>query len=152
MASRAARSSSSTLTGLPPVTLFHKRQHSSLGRVPPAGARTPPQRPGEAVPFGARRGPIRGGPRVLQPMPGPARLRELLAAGRLLVAPGGYDGLSARTAEQACFAVLYVSGGAVARSMGLPDVGLVSLTETAQRGEEVRAVTSGPLVVDADTG
>jgi len=89
---------------------------------------------------------------VLQPMAGPARLRELLAAGRLLVAPGVYDGLSARIAEQAGFEVLYVSGGAVARSMGLPDVGLVSLTETAKRVEEIRAVTSGPLVVDADTG
>ena len=89
---------------------------------------------------------------MLQPMAGPARLRELLAAGRLLVAPGVYDGLSARIAEQAGFEVLYVSGGAVARSMGLPDVGLVSLTETAKRVEEIRAVTSGPLVVDADTG
>ena len=57
---------------------------------------------------------------MLQPMAGPARLRELLAAGRLLVAPGVYDGLSARIAEQAGFEVLYVSGGAVARSMGLP--------------------------------
>ena len=89
---------------------------------------------------------------MLQPMAGPGRLKELLSQNRLLVAPGVYDGLSARIAEQAGFEVLYVSGGAVARSMGLPDVGLVSLTETAKRLEEIRSVTSIPLVVDADTG
>lgn len=89
---------------------------------------------------------------MLQSMAGPGRLKELLSQNRLLVAPGVYDGLSARIAEQAGFEVLYVSGGAVARSMGLPDVGLVSLTETAKRLEEIRSVTSIPLVVDADTG
>ncbi|HEY8530914.1 MAG TPA: isocitrate lyase/PEP mutase family protein [Limnochorda sp.] len=89
---------------------------------------------------------------MLQPMAGPGRLRELLSQRRLLVAPGVYDGLSARIAEQAGFEVLYVSGGAIARSMGLPDVGLVTLTETAKRLEEIRSVTSVPLVVDADTG
>ncbi|BAS26605.1 isocitrate lyase/PEP mutase family protein [Limnochorda pilosa] len=85
-------------------------------------------------------------------MAGPARLRELLVRDRILVAPGVYDGLSARIAEQAGFEALYVSGGAVARSMGVPDVGLVSLTETAKRLEEIREVTSLPLVADADTG
>lgn len=89
---------------------------------------------------------------MLQSMAGPGRLRELLDQQRLLVAPGVYDGLSARIAEQAGFQVLYLSGGAVARSMGIPDVGLVSLTETAKRLEEIRSVTSVPLVVDADTG
>lgn len=89
---------------------------------------------------------------MLQSMAGPAHLRRLLAQDRLLVAPGVYDGLSARIAEQAGFEVLYVSGGAVARSMGVPDVGLVSLAETARRLEEIREVTSLPLVADADTG
>lgn len=89
---------------------------------------------------------------MLHSMAGPAHLKGLLGQDRLLVAPGVYDGLSARIAEQAGFEVLYVSGGAVARSMGVPDVGLVSLAETAKRLEEIREVTSLPLVADADTG
>jgi 2-methylisocitrate lyase-like PEP mutase family enzyme len=70
----------------------------------------------------------------------------------LLIAPGVYDGLSARIAEAAGFEALYVSGGAIARSMGYPDVGLVTQTEMVKRLEEIRAVTSLPLIVDADTG
>ena len=89
---------------------------------------------------------------MLMKAQGPARLRELLASGRLVVAPGVFDGLSARIAEQVGFDALYVSGGAIARSMGYPDVGLVTQTEMVKRLEEIRAVTSLPLVVDADTG
>ena len=83
---------------------------------------------------------------------GPARLRELLARGGLIVAPGVFDGLSARIAEAAGFDALYVSGGAIARSMGYPDIGLVTQTEMVKRIEEIRAVTRLPLIVDADTG
>jgi 2-methylisocitrate lyase-like PEP mutase family enzyme len=60
--------------------------------------------------------------------------------------------LSARIAQTTGFAVLYVSGGAIARSMGYPDLGLVTLTEMVKRLEEIRAVTHLPLIVDADTG
>ena len=45
-------------------------------------------------------------------------LRELLAAPEVVVAPGVFDGLSARIAEQAGFAAVYLSGGAVARRLG----------------------------------
>jgi 2-methylisocitrate lyase-like PEP mutase family enzyme len=83
---------------------------------------------------------------------GPTHLRSLLARGGLLIAPGVYDGLSARIAESAGFDALYVSGGAIARGMGYPDVGLVTQTEMAKRLEEIRAVTRLPLIVDADTG
>ena len=83
---------------------------------------------------------------------GPARLRELLARGRLIVAPGVFDGLSARIAQAAGFEALYVSGGAIARSMGYPDIGLVTQTEMVKRIEEIRAATHLPLVADADTG
>jgi len=79
-------------------------------------------------------------------------LRTLLARGGLLIAPGVYDGLSARIAESAGFDALYVSGGAIARGMGYPDVGLVTQTEMVKRLEEIRAVTRLPLIVDADTG
>ena len=89
---------------------------------------------------------------MLQTTQGPTQLRALLAQEGLLTAPGVYDGLSAKIAEAAGMAVLYVSGGAIARSMGYPDIGLVTLTEMQKRLEEIRAVTALPLIVDADTG
>ena len=89
---------------------------------------------------------------MLQATQGPTQLRALLAQEELLTAPGVYDGLSAKIAEAAGVAVLYVSGGAIARSMGYPDMGLVTLTEMQKRLEEIRAVTALPLIMDADTG
>ncbi len=89
---------------------------------------------------------------MLQTTQGPTELRALLAQEGLITAPGVYDGLSAKIAEAAGVAVLYVSGGAIARSMGYPDLGLVTLTEMQKRLEEIRAVTALPLIVDADTG
>ncbi len=89
---------------------------------------------------------------MLQTTQGPTQLRTLLAQEGLITAPGVYDGLSAKIAEAAGVAVLYVSGGAIARSMGYPDIGLVTLTEMQKRLEEIRAVTALPLIVDADTG
>jgi 2-methylisocitrate lyase-like PEP mutase family enzyme len=88
---------------------------------------------------------------MLQDTQGPARLRELLARG-LVVAPGVYDGLSARIAEAAGFDALYISGGAISRGMGYPDIGLVTMAEMTKRLEEIRAVTTVPLIMDADTG
>ena len=89
---------------------------------------------------------------MLHATQGPTELRALLAQEALLTAPGVYDGLSAKIAEIAGVAALYISGGAIARSMGYPDVGLVTLTEMQKRLEEIRAVTALPLIVDADTG
>ena len=89
---------------------------------------------------------------MLQTTQGPTQLRALLAQEGLITAPGVYDGLSAKIAEAAGVAVLYVSGGAIARSMGYPDIGLVTLTEMQKRLEEIRAITALPLIVDADTG
>lgn len=83
---------------------------------------------------------------------GAAELRALLKEDRILVAPGVFDGLSAKIAEAAGFEVLYISGGAISRGMGYPDIGLVTFTEMVKRLEEIRAVTTVPLVVDADTG
>ncbi len=89
---------------------------------------------------------------MLQTTQGPTEFRALLAQEGLLTAPGVYDGLSAKIAEAAGVAVLYVSGGAIARSMGYPDIGLVTLTEMQKRLEDIRSVTALPLIVDADTG
>lgn len=84
---------------------------------------------------------------------GATSLRSLLAGGELIVAPGVYDGISARIAASAGFEALYISGGAIARSMGYPDIGLVTLTEMAKRIEEIREASGTlPLIADADTG
>jgi len=80
------------------------------------------------------------------------RLRERLRATDLLVAPGVYDGLSARIAAAAGFEALYASGGAIARSSGVPDLGLLSVTEVLARLREIVDATLLPVIADADTG
>jgi 2-methylisocitrate lyase-like PEP mutase family enzyme len=79
-------------------------------------------------------------------------LRTLFAAGRTVVAPGAFDGLSARLVEQAGFAAIYASGGAIARSAGVPDLGLISPNEIVDRLAAMIDVVNVPIVADADTG
>jgi 2-methylisocitrate lyase-like PEP mutase family enzyme len=79
-------------------------------------------------------------------------LKRLLRRNRLLVAPGCFDGLSARLVEGAGFEAAYLSGGAVARSMGIPDIGLVTLSETIERAAQVVGAVKIPVIADADTG
>ncbi|NUW03503.1 oxaloacetate decarboxylase [Streptomyces sp. CAI 127] len=80
------------------------------------------------------------------------RLRRLIEGDGIHVAPGAYDGLSARLVEESGSELLYASGGAIARSCGVPDIGLLSLTEVAARIEQMVDVTSLPVIADADTG
>jgi len=80
------------------------------------------------------------------------KLRQLLAGGRTVVAPGVFDGLSARLAEQAGFPAVYASGGAIARSAGIPDLGLLSLSEIVARLEMIVDAVAVPVIADADTG
>ncbi|MGH6885798.1 MAG: isocitrate lyase/phosphoenolpyruvate mutase family protein, partial [Geminicoccales bacterium] len=62
-----------------------------------------------------------------------SRLRRLTEGDGLVVAPGVFDGLSARLAEGEGFEALYVTGGGIARGSGLPDLGLLAMTEVAER-------------------
>ena len=78
--------------------------------------------------------------------------KQLLKRNRLLLAPGCFDGLSARLVEEAGFEAAYLSGGAVARSMGLPDIGLVTMSEVIERAAQVVAAVKIPVIADADTG
>ena len=80
------------------------------------------------------------------------RLKELFARKKLLIAPGAFDGLSARLVEQAGFEAVYLSGGAVARSMGVPDIGLITLSEVIERAAQVVSAVKIPVIADADTG
>ncbi len=91
----------------------------------------------------------------LTPDPGehPARrLRALLEEDRTLTVPGVFNGLTALLAKQAGAEVLYLSGAAFSASMGMPDVGLVTLDELARTARQIVRVTRSPLIVDADTG
>jgi len=78
--------------------------------------------------------------------------KELLKRDKLLVAPGCFDGLSARLVEEAGFEAAYLSGGAAARSMGIPDIGLVTMSEVIERAAQVVSVVNIPVIADADTG
>ena len=80
------------------------------------------------------------------------KLKELLRRPKLLVAPGCFDGLSARLVEEAGFEAAYLSGGAVARSMGIPDIGLVTMSEVIERAAQVVSAIKIPIIADADTG
>jgi 2-methylisocitrate lyase-like PEP mutase family enzyme len=79
-------------------------------------------------------------------------LRQLLKRNKLLVAPGCCDGLSARLVHEAGFEAAYLSGGAVARSMGIPDIGLVTMSESIERAAQVVSAIKIPIIADADTG
>jgi 2-methylisocitrate lyase-like PEP mutase family enzyme len=85
-------------------------------------------------------------------MSAPAKLRDLLAGGELVIAPGVFDGLSARLVEMAGFSAVYGSGGAVSRAIGLPDIGLLSLTEVSEQMRRIVDSTDLPVIADADTG
>lgn len=80
------------------------------------------------------------------------RLGTLLAEDRAITVPGVFNGLSALLASRAGAEVLYLSGAAFSASMGLPDVGLVTLDELERVARQIVRVTGLPLIVDADTG
>jgi 2-methylisocitrate lyase-like PEP mutase family enzyme len=79
-------------------------------------------------------------------------LKQLFKRDQLLVAPGCFDGLSARLVEEAGFEAAYLSGGALARSMGVPDIGLATMSEVIERAAQVVAAVKIPVIADADTG
>ncbi|HEY5210994.1 MAG TPA: isocitrate lyase/PEP mutase family protein [Stellaceae bacterium] len=80
-------------------------------------------------------------------------LRQQLAAGPIVQAPGCYDGLSALLIEQAGFPCAYLSGAALAYTrFGRSDVGLVSMSEVAETLALVTDRVAIPVIVDADTG
>lgn len=81
------------------------------------------------------------------------KLRELLASDEgILQIPGSHDAMAALLAKEQGFSTLYLSGAAFSASLGLPDLGLITLTELAMRTREITRATGLPLLVDIDTG
>jgi methylisocitrate lyase len=82
----------------------------------------------------------------------PTRLRELIAKGPLMM-PGVPNAAMARQVEQAGFDALYISGAGMANATaGVPDIGLLTLTEVAQLAGYITTAVDIPAIVDADTG
>src|SRR5690348_7278896 len=81
----------------------------------------------------------------------PRRFRELLAT-RTVVLPGAFNALSAMQIERAGFEAVYVSGAALAAARGLPDIGLLSMTEVVSDAATIANAVSIPAVADVDTG
>lgn len=82
----------------------------------------------------------------------PQDLRSLLAAEAFVPAPGIYDALSARLLQRSGFRAAYASGGSIVRSLGLPDLGLATLTEMAARFAQIAGAIDIPVIADGDTG
>ena len=78
--------------------------------------------------------------------------RERLASGELLRFPGAFNPLSARLIERKGFDGVYISGAVLSADLGLPDIGLTTLTEVAGRAQQIARMTELPAIVDADTG
>ncbi|MDH6180241.1 methylisocitrate lyase [Microbacteriaceae bacterium SG_E_30_P1] len=81
-----------------------------------------------------------------------AALRSALATGELLRFPGAFNPLSARLIQEKNFEGVYISGAVIAADLGLPDIGLTTLTEVAGRAAQISRMTDLPTLVDADTG
>ena len=79
-------------------------------------------------------------------------LRKQLSAPGMLIAPGAYDGITAKLIEQAGFPLVYMTGAGTSASLGYPDYGLVTMSEMVANAEIITRAISIPLISDADTG
>ena len=81
-----------------------------------------------------------------------ANLRAALDSGKLQLVPGAFNPLSAKLIQDKGFDGVYISGAVIAADLGLPDIGLTTLTEVANRAKQISRMTDLPSLVDADTG
>jgi len=77
---------------------------------------------------------------------------ESLLKNKFLIIPGAHDAISALLAKKAGFSALYLSGGALSTSLGMPDIGIISMDELVNRTKQIVSVTNLPVIVDGDTG
>jgi methylisocitrate lyase len=82
-----------------------------------------------------------------------SKLRARLAQSRILVVPGAFDALTARTIEQAGFEAVYATGAGFANAaLAVPDLGLTSMSEVVEHTRRLVDAVDIPVIVDADTG
>src|SRR5436305_14647441 len=80
-----------------------------------------------------------------------AKLRALLKQD-MIVAPGAYDCITARTIAQAGFSAVYMTGAGTAATLGYPDYGLVTMSEMADNAGRIASAVVVAVIADADNG
>ena len=81
------------------------------------------------------------------------KLRKLLSESRLIMAPGVADAMNARIVAKEGFEAIYMTGsGTASTRLGLPDIGLLTMTEMVDNAERIADAAEIPLIADADTG
>lgn len=81
-----------------------------------------------------------------------AQFKAAIQDEKILQIPGAHDGMTALMAKKTGFSALYLSGGAYTASQGLPDLGIITSTEVADRAKELIRAADLPVLVDIDTG
>jgi len=84
--------------------------------------------------------------------PAGRRFRALVARGGILQLPGAHNGMAALQARAAGFEALYLSGAAMSASMGLPDLGIITIEDVVFFIRQIVRATGLPVLVDGDTG
>ncbi|MEM4884958.1 MAG: oxaloacetate decarboxylase, partial [Saccharolobus sp.] len=79
-------------------------------------------------------------------------MSQVLRESDFLIIPGVFNPFTAILAKKVGFKAVYLSGGALTSSYGLPDIGLISLEEVADMVRKIKEVVDIPVIVDADTG
>ena len=87
-----------------------------------------------------------------RPLSPAAQLRALINQTAMIVAPGAYDCIGARLAEQAGYRAVYMTGAGTAAALGYPDYGLITMSEMAENAARLTAAVTIPVIADADTG
>jgi len=85
-------------------------------------------------------------------MTGATGLRALLRGDAMVVAPGAYDGLTAKLVAQAGFPAVYMTGAGTSVSHGYPDFGLLTMSEMVENAARIVRSVDVPVIADADTG
>ena len=81
-----------------------------------------------------------------------ADFRKALSSGKLLQFPGAFNPLCAQLIERKGFDGVYISGAVMSADLCLPDIGISTMTEFADRGQQIARVTDLPTIIDIDTG
>src|SRR5258708_13347959 len=84
--------------------------------------------------------------------PAGARFRALLSRPQILQIPGAHTGMAAHLARQAGFDAVYVGGSAMTGTMGIPDLGIITVEEVCFYIRQVARASALPVLVDGDTG
>ncbi len=81
-----------------------------------------------------------------------SRFRNLLARPQIMQIPGAHNGMAAIQAHNAGFEAVYLSGAAVSASMGLPDLGILTIDDVCFYIRQISRASQLPILVDGDTG